>query len=71
MAPELFDEEPKYSKPADIWSVGVLLYELCTLMMPFPSEKALIKEKPFVPIDTLRYSKEVRDLVDDLLEFDP
>jgi len=42
MAPELFDEEPKYSKPADIWSLGVLLYELCTLKLPFPSLKALL-----------------------------
>ena len=38
MPPELFDEIPD-SFPADIWSLGVLLYNLCALSYPFkPSD---------------------------------
>jgi len=32
---EIWDDNVGYSKPADIWSCGVLLYELCTLSKPF------------------------------------
>jgi hypothetical protein len=28
MAPELFDENPKWSKAVDVWSFGVLLYDM-------------------------------------------
>jgi NIMA (never in mitosis gene a)-related kinase len=34
MAPELVKNE-KYSFPADVWSTGVILYELITLQYPF------------------------------------
>ena len=30
MAPELFTEF-KYSKKSDLWSLGCIIYELCTL----------------------------------------
>ena len=36
LAPELYKEEP-YSFEADIWSVGVLLYQMCALTYPFHS----------------------------------
>ena len=34
MAPEVLRHEP-YSQSADLWSVGVILYELITLTRPF------------------------------------
>ena len=34
MAPEVIREEP-YSKPADVWSLGCVLYEMCTLKPAF------------------------------------
>ena len=38
IAPEVFNESP-YSFEADIWSLGIMLYEMCCLEYPFmPSE---------------------------------
>lgn len=34
MAPEIFDGQ-KYDKKADIWSLGIILYELITMEPPF------------------------------------
>lgn len=34
MPPEMFQEK-QYSTNADIWSLGVLLYEMCALKHPF------------------------------------
>ena len=46
-APELYLDEP-YSFSADVWSLGIMLYEMCALEYPFNSEdgtqRALAKE---------------------------
>jgi len=34
MSPEMWNGD-SYSKPNDMWSLGVLLYELLTLKLPF------------------------------------
>ena len=34
IAPEVFQESP-YSFEADIWSLGIILYEMCCLEYPF------------------------------------
>jgi len=36
MAPEVMQSE-RYDYMADMWSVGVIVYELCALRMPFPA----------------------------------
>ncbi|XP_068173372.1 serine/threonine-protein kinase Nek3 isoform X1 [Antennarius striatus] len=43
VAPEIWDNKP-YSNKSDVWSLGCVLYELCTLRHPFqaPSWKSLI-----------------------------
>jgi serine/threonine protein kinase len=38
-APEAFDE--RYSYPSDVWSAGVMMYELLTGELPFKSKNTL------------------------------
>eukprot|EP00959_Pyramimonas_sp_CCMP1952_P043000 899815-Pyramimonas_sp.AAC.1 len=62
-----------YTMASDIWSVGALLYELCTLCPPFNSIKNMellgMKEAcRLEPIDKNLYSKELIELVMSMLE---
>ena len=40
MAPESCQSEP-YTSKSDIWALGVILYELCTLRQPFQADNLL------------------------------
>ena len=50
MAPEIWKHQ-KYGKESDIWSLGVILYEICCLQYPFPAneldelEKKVLNDK--------------------------
>lgn len=37
LSPELCEEKP-YNHKSDIWSLGCVLYELCTLKHPFEAQ---------------------------------
>jgi len=74
MAPEACQSEP-YTSKSDVWSLGCILYELCTLKHAFHADNLLglvfkivqDKQDP-IPSD---YSKELADLIDLLLTKDP
>ena len=73
LAPELIRESP-YSFSADIWSLGILLYEICALQPPFRAQnfvkltkKIMVGQYPALPDS---YSQELKDLVDKLLNQD-
>lgn len=60
LSPELVDNLP-YNEKTDIWSLGVILYELCTLRVPFQAKNVLglaqlIRQGVYEPISH-EYSK--------------
>lgn len=62
-APEVLQENPQYSKPADIWSLGCVLYELCKLQLPFPDLMSIYEPKNSFELIEECYSKELREIV--------
>jgi len=74
LSPEIV-EGKKYSFKSDIWSMGILLYEMCTLKPPFDANSlqylALkIVNGKYTPIPS-HYSKEMKNLVTAMLSRDP
>jgi len=70
LSPELCEEKP-YNHKSDIWSLGCVLYEMCSLRHPFESNNqgALILKivrGKYAPIPAL-YSRQLSELVDKLL----
>jgi len=68
MAPEVMAGSP-YSYPADVWSLGCVVYELCNLISPFYERNSnlyllhnKIKSGQFAPVDP-SYGPEMHELV--------
>ncbi len=78
LSPELCEDKP-YDKKSDVWALGCVLYELCTLRHAFEGRNMCalvlrIVKGTYEPIDTGRrtgYTKEMRVLVDSLLAHNP
>ena len=78
MAPEILDAslaKPNISKQ-DVWSIGVIAYQLCTLRLPFKCESpaatiAAILTSPHDPIPHKLYSDELKDIINLMLTKDP
>ena len=74
LAPEIWSNR-RYSNKAEVWSLGVLLYELLSLNRPFTSNsiKGLMEQVcvgKYPPLLTT-YSRQAHDLVATLLQLDP
>jgi NIMA (never in mitosis gene a)-related kinase len=74
LSPEIVSNKP-YSFKSDIWSLGVLLYEMCALRMPFnaqslPKLSLNILKGLYNPIPT-HFSPALKSLVTSLLQVDP
>jgi len=76
MAPEVILGE-KYGKSVDIWSLGIMLMELCDLQPPYIMEAparalVLIPSKPVPPLKTAeRWSKQLKHFLSVCLQKDP
>ena len=74
MSPEIC-ENREYSFKADIWSLGVILLEMCLLRPPFdanslPVLALKISKGEHFPVPK-HYSREMRKLVAEMLQVDP
>ncbi|RNF26328.1 putative folate/biopterin transporter [Trypanosoma conorhini] len=74
LAPELW-ERKRYSKKADMWSLGVILYELLTLHRPFkgPSQREIMQQVLYGKYDPFpcAVSDGMKALMEPLLSKDP
>ncbi|EPY32717.1 protein kinase [Strigomonas culicis] len=76
LAPELWQRQP-YSYKAEIWSLGVIAYELMMLQKPFPAHdfndlmQRVCRERSYLPIPADRYSPQLIHLVEYMLRVDP
>jgi NIMA (never in mitosis gene a)-related kinase len=71
LSPEIVQSNT-YDFKTDIWSIGVLLYEMCALRPPFNGQNLhqlaiQIVSGTYPPIDTNRYSMELSKLIQRLL----
>ena len=74
MSPEACQSQP-YTSKSDVWALGIILYELCTLRHAFSADNLLglvfkIVQEKHQPIPD-RYSRDLGDLIDRLLQKDP
>ena len=72
-SPEIINGEP-YNYKTDIWSLGVVLYEMCCLKLPFESNNIAqlsikIMKGKYDPIPN-RYSKNLANLIKNMLNID-
>lgn len=74
-APEMWDRSIRYSKKADVWALGCVLFEMLTLERPFQSQglqelcTEITQRNP--PPITQNYSQEMKTLVNTILTKDP
>lgn len=74
ISPEIVQNLP-YSYKSDIWALGVVLYEMCTLKYPFTGDSIaglaikIVKGK-FQPISAQMYSQNMKNLIQALLTVD-
>ncbi|XP_075418994.1 serine/threonine-protein kinase Nek5 [Tenrec ecaudatus] len=74
LSPEICQNQP-YNNKTDIWSLGCVLYELCTLKHPFEGSNLhqlvlKICQARFAPISP-RFSYDLRSLIDQLFKVSP
>lgn len=74
LSPEIVENRP-YSFKSDVWSLGVILYELCSLRPPFDAQSVpqlmlKIAKGLYNPIPS-HFSKDVKGLVTAMLNTDP
>jgi NIMA (never in mitosis gene a)-related kinase len=74
MAPEVW-KQVRYNEKSDVWSIGVILFEMCAMRTPFTAEdiKSLATKVKYNPVPDIpgNYSSLMRNLVRSMLNKDP
>ena len=74
LSPEIIENKP-YNFKSDVWSMGVLLYQLCTLKPPFDASSihflALKIVRGAYPPIPPHFTKDLKTLVAQMLSIDP
>lgn len=72
MAPEILQNQP-YTPKSDLWSVGIILYEMLTGKVPYNATNMyFLKDEFSKPINfPMNISQELSDLLRNLLQVDP
>ena len=76
LSPEIINNEP-YGFKSDIWALGVLLYEMCMLKMPFDASNIpqlylkIITGNYFPFNNNSEFSNDIKNLINELLTKDP
>jgi NIMA (never in mitosis gene a)-related kinase 2 len=75
MSPEQCNGQ-EYNEKSDIWSLGIIIYEMAMLSPPFIATNQLslalkIKEGTFKPINRKHYSAELLRVIHWMLSVDP
>jgi serine/threonine protein kinase len=70
LSPEIIEDKP-YNFKSDVWSIGVVLYEMATLKHPFDADSLVILaskilKDQYLPLDAM-YTVELRELVRTML----
>ncbi|ODV92446.1 hypothetical protein CANCADRAFT_20474, partial [Tortispora caseinolytica NRRL Y-17796] len=76
MAPEVITEGASYNSKADIWSLGITVYEIATGNPPFAEVEAmraifLIPRSPPARLEGSKYSPEVKEFIALCLDEEP
>ena len=74
LSPEIWEGSP-YDAKSDIWSLGCILFELCSLHKPFEAQNAsallaAVVQGKHGPIPS-RYSQSLKDLIEGMLNLAP
>lgn len=74
MSPEVLMDQP-YSPVCDIWSLGCVLFELCTLRPPFQAKTHLLLQSKIkegsIPALPESYSSQLRSIIRSCITVDP
>ena len=75
MAPEMIKENPKYNNKVDIWALGCIIYELCTLNYCFDAGGIIGISNQIINVKQEKinleyYSSDLQNLIDLLLNKD-
>lgn len=74
LSPEIIENRP-YSFKSDVWSIGVVLYELCALRPPFDGSSIhqlscnIVRGK-YSPLSG-SFSRDLKTMIDSMLSLDP